>query len=578
MELISRKYIVLMGSEPLTVYIKNNQVQSAKFMEKKIQLHLDEEAIRLIKDNPTKIVNGNNLLSNDGFTRTVSKMMDSKLKLAIAKNDKKTLSRFARSELIPENMKHNFIEAINRQSGLRGVLTRAVINTNAIFQNLAKKIDKFFDKVNDKVANKTLDPYLKDFQLQHVNKAPPLTDQDLKKYLDPKLMELAEEFYKEKGLHKRDFDTRDLRDKILLNEFLEQGVSKGFSVLDSKIALFKTEQTVMTEAKAIHYHQELQDSNKIIKELQNRLNVFEQQQASKNETINDFMVLSKHLKQVDKIDVLAANKEYLSMLPQEQEKFENLHIFKYEPLQDRMAEIHAAFKELEKQELINTQKEPQKVETIIDRTASIDFFDKSLQAQITQEWQTQQAINRESASPTRDFMNISAVRFGGVSEASLNKWALAAKSNAQIDSQTIDKFVEASLRNAKELQKIGVLNETAQGEYKFVDNFAKQALYQNIDKTVPEIEKANQGIQKQVVIDRDEIKERVQHMSSEASFKDMLTPNGDLDSKKLFEYAQKLQSVAAALHEKESPNITRESLQRVNQGVEKSQGAENVRG
>ena len=171
MDFIAKKYTVLMGNEPLTLWIKNNEVQAAKFMDKRVQLNLDTEAVKLIKDNPTKIVNGNNLLGNQNFTQNVSRMMSSKLELAIANNDEKTLSRYARSDLVPENMKNDFIHAINRPNGLRGVLKRAIINTNAIFQDLAKKIDRFFDKLNDRVINKKLDPYLKEHQLSYVNRA-----------------------------------------------------------------------------------------------------------------------------------------------------------------------------------------------------------------------------------------------------------------------------------------------------------------------------------------------------------------------------------------------------------------------
>lgn len=573
MDFISKKYTVLMGNEPLELWLKNGQVQSAKFMDKKISLHLDESAIKLIRDNPTKIVNGNNLTGNENFTKTVSKMMSSKLELAIAKNDKKTLSRFARSDLVPENMKLNFIQAINRQNGLRGVLTRAVHRTNVIFQNLAKKIDRFFDKVTDKVANKKLDPYLSKYQLQHVNKAPPLNEQDVRGHVDPKLMVLAEEFFKQKGLDKRLFDPDRLSDSIILNEWLDKAVSKGFDLKDSKIALYKVETKANLEANTDLLFEkagEVSDLNRTIRDLKDRLHTYEKVEASKNTTIKDFETLSKDLSAVDKIDVLAANKEYLSMSPEEQTKFEDLHIFKYEPLKERLAEIQAIQKEL---------KEP-KVETIIDRTPTVDFYDKAIQGKITEEWQKQQTINRESASPTRIFMNFSAVKFGGVSKPALDKWALAAKSNGA-EAAIVDKFVDASLRNAKELEKIGIFKEQAPGEYKFVDNFAKEALYKNIDKTVAQISEANKGIQKEVSINKDEIKERVAHMSSEQSFKDLLNSSGELDSKKLYDYAQKLQSVAAALHEKESPSIavTREDLQKADRGSEKqkSQGAENVR-
>ena len=177
-------------------------------------------------------------------------------------------------------------------------------------------------------------------------------------------------------------------------------------------------------------------------------------------------------------------------------------------------------------------------------------------------------------------MNISAVKFNGVSKDSLDRWGETAKSHARADAGVIDAFISASLRNANELVKIGVLKEVSADNFKFVDNFAKQSLYSNIDKTVPEIAKANQG--KEVTREaysKDEIKERVAHMSSEQSYKDMLTPSGELDSKKLYDYAQKLQSVAAALHEQESPSkaVTRDELQRANQGAQKSQGVENVR-
>lgn len=575
MDFISRKYTVLMGNEPLTLWIKNDQVQSAKFMDKRVQLFLDSEAIKLIQDNPTKIVNGNNLLQSENFTKAASQMMSSKLELAIAKNDKKTLSRFARSELVPENSKLDFIQAINRPNGLRGVLTRAVNNTNAIFQTLAKKIDRFFDKVTDRVANKKLDPYLSKYQLQHVNKAPPLSQKDLGQHVDPKLMQLAEEFHKQKGLNQRLLPDR-LSDQIILNEFLEKAVSKGHSLKDSSVAIHKVGQQAFLEDFQTYYHdylhEEKKDFESTIKDLQKKLDVYELKEASKNETLKDFEVLSKDLSAVDKIDVLAANKEYLSMKPEEQTKFEDLHIFKCEPLQERLAEIQAIYKNME---------EP-KVETINGRTPTVDFFSKATQSKITQVWTEQQTKNRSQAEPTRDFMNISAVKFGGVSKPALEKWGETAKSHTKADSNVIEAFINASLRNAKELVKAGVMHEKSPGEYKFVDNFAKQSLYNNIDKTVEKIAEANQG--KQITREahpQNEIKERLESITSQESFKDMLTPNGELDSQKLFEYAQKLQSVAAALHERESPSqaVTKEDLQKANRGSEKqkSQGAENVR-
>ncbi|MDD2653382.1 MAG: hypothetical protein PHX44_10085 [Sulfurimonas sp.] len=576
MDLYAKKWTVLLGSEPLTLWIKNDQVQSAKFMDKKVQLNLDTEAIKLIKDNPTKVVNGNNLLQNQNFTQNVSKMMSSKLELAIANNDKKTLSRYARSDLVPENMKDNFIHAINRPNGLRGVLTRAVNNTNKIIQTLSKRIDRFFDKVADKTANQRLDPYLSDYQLKYVNRAPPFSQKDLGEHVDPKLMQFAEEFYKQKGL-KDTLNPDQLSDRIILNEFLEKAVSKGYDLKDSSVAINKVGHQTYLEGFKSYYNDyligEKQNFQQTIEDLQKRLHVHELKAAAKNETIEDFKTLSKSLDQSDRIDLLVKNKEYQGMDEEQKRKVEDNHIFNPEPILQRAAELQNIAEIVQSVTPI--------VETVIDRTPTVDFLDKTVLSKINEQWQHQQTVNRQNATPTRDFMNISAVKFNGVSKDSLDRWGETAKSHARADAGVIDAFINASLRNANELLKIGVLKEVSKDNFKFVDNFAKQSLYNNIDKTVAEIAEANQG--KHVTREtysKDEIKERVAHMSSEQSFKDMLTPSGELDSKKLYDYAQKLQSVAAALHEQESPSkaVTRDELQRANQGAQKSQGVENVRG
>ena len=139
MEFIAKKYTVLMNNEPIEIWIKNNQIKQSRFMEQKVKLDLDLETIKQIQSFPTRVVNGANLQENKNFTQATSKIMSQHLDMAIAKNDKKTLSRFARSDLVPESSKENFIEAINRPNGLRGLLVKAANKTNAIFQNLAKK-------------------------------------------------------------------------------------------------------------------------------------------------------------------------------------------------------------------------------------------------------------------------------------------------------------------------------------------------------------------------------------------------------------------------------------------------------
>lgn len=575
MDLISRKYTVLMGNEPLTLWIKNNEVQSAKFMDKKVSLYLNEDAVRLIKDNPTKVINGNNLLKNEQFTQAVSKMMSAKLDLAIVKNDHKTLSRFARSELVPENMRHDFIAAINRQNGLRGALKRAIISTNAIFQNLAKKIDRYFDKVSDKIANKKLDPYLSKYQLNYINRAPPVSNEQMDTPVNAKLMQLTKDFFKSQGIDKREFKPWNLEDKILLNTLMEQAVQKGFTPLETKIAAFQLGNTQKTAINLEAYRSEMLRGHEELLRAKEHLLTYQKIEAGKNETLKDFETLAIDLKTADRIDILSANKEYLALPREEQLKYEDLHIFKYESVYDRAAAVAVAMRELNNPT----------VETVIDRTPVLDFNDKSVQAKINTEWTNQQNKNRSAAEPTRDFMNISAVKFNGVSREALDKWAEVAKGYSKVDAVTIDKFVDASMRNAKELEKIGVLQEVSKDNYKFVDNYAKQALYNNINKTVSQIREANQGVQKEISIDRDEIKERVAHMASEQTFKEMLTPTGELDSQKLYDFAQKLQNAAAALHKQESPNITKEDIQKAEMGYQRqqqqelkqSQGAENAR-
>ncbi|MBS4069091.1 MAG: hypothetical protein KGZ62_10870 [Sulfurimonas sp.] len=563
MSLISKKYTILMNKEPLEVWINGGEVKSARFMGKRVQLNLDSEAIKLIKDNPTRYVNGSNLTDNLNFTQNVSKLLSSKLEYAMATGDKKTLSRFARSDLVPENQKNDFIAGINRpNNGLRGILTRAVNNTNAIFQNLAKKIDRFFDKIADKTANQTLDPHLKKYQLSYVNRAPPITEQDAKGYVDSKLMQLADEFHKEKGMDKRAVHFEQLADKILLNEFLERATKKGYDLKDSKLALYKVEGKATLDAAFYKETNANIQLNFQIHELEKKLQVYEQKEASKNETIEDFKTLSRDLDQSDRIDILIKNKEYQRMPEEQKRKVEDSHIFNHEPILQRAQELQDILEVVQSATPI--------VETVIDRTPTVDFLDKTVLSQINEQWQHQQTVNRQNATPTRDFMNISAVKFNGVSKDSLDRWGETAKSHARADAGVIDAFINASLRNANELLKIGVLKEVSADNFKFVDNFAKQSLYNNIDKTVAQIAEANQG--KQVTREahpQNEIKERLESITSAESFEKLVMSNGKIDPTALQEYTNKIVSLSAALHTEQKANVlTREDLRKDDQAHE----------
>lgn len=570
----AKKYTVLMGNEPIDLWLKNGQVKNAKFMDQKVALDLDPDTIQAIRDQPSRVVNGSNLTDNLNFTQNISRMISQKLELAITKNDKKVMSRFARSDLIPENMKQDFYKAINRPNGLRGMLVRAVNRTNAIFQNLAKKIDRFFDKVNDHVANQKVDKYLEQYQLTQFNKAPPVhSKKAFERYLDPKLMEMAEDFYK-KHYENSKLETvynpfPDQPQALLENEFLKSGVAKGFSITDSKTALYQIFDKKIDLDYLNHLKEWRNEETQTIEDLKAKLEVHELKSASKNDTLEDFQTLAKKLPAMDKIDVLVENKAYLALNEAQKQEFEDKHLFNAEPIQERAEELKA---------LVNSwNHEPKKEltkEIIFERNPKIDFSSEKTKEAINTTWQKLQIKNRQEQAQNRDFMNISAVKFGGVSEKSLQLWAQNATKNG-IDATITAKFVEASLRNAEQLQKAGIMKETTQGEYRFTDNFAKQSLYENLNAPVAYIQKMNQGTQKEITVNpQAELKERVAQISSPISFEKLLDRDGNIDSQQLHKFAEHLTQLATQLHQQEHANVvTKEDLKMANQSHEQQQAS-----
>lgn len=562
-----------MGNEPLELWLKNGQVKSAKFMDQKVALDLASDTIQAIRDQPSRVVNGSNFTENINFTQNVSRMMSQKLELAIRRNDKKVMSRFARSDLIPEDMKQDFYQAVNRSTGLRGMLVKAVNNTNAIFQNLAKKIDRFFDKVNDRVANQKLDKYLSEYQHREFNKAPPVVAAELQRHLDPKLMQMAEAYFKQeytdKKLEINMNPAAGSHHAQLENEFLKKGVAHGHTIHDSKIALYQIMQNKIDMEQMQVLNVASQDSTKMIAELRGKLEVFELKEASKNETLEDFQTLSKKLNPMDKIDLLVENKAYLTLNEAQKQEFEDKHLFNIEPIQERAEELKAvanSWMHQPKQELTK--------EIIYERNPRIDFTSEKTKLAIDTTWQKLQIKNRQEQAQNRDFMNISAVKFGGVSEKSLQLWAQNAIKNG-IDATITAKFVEASLRNAEQLQKAGILKEASKGEYRFTDNFAKQTLYENLNAPVAYIQKMNQGTQKEISVNpQEELKERVAQISSPLSFEKLLDKDGNIDSQQLHKFAEHLQQLATQLHQQEKANIvTMEDVRMANQTHEQHQSA-----
>lgn len=561
-----------MGNEPLELWLKNGQVKSAKFMDQKVALDLSTDTIQTIRDQPSRVVNGSNLTDNINFTQNVSRMMSQKLELAIRKNDKKVMSRFARSDLVPEDMKQDFYQAVNRPNGLRGMLVRAVNNTNAIFQNLAKKIDRFFDKVNDRVASQKLDKYLSEYQHRDFNRAPPVLESDLKKHLDPKLMIAAEAFFKENYTDK---NLKINMDPVpgtyhaeLQNQFLQKGVAQGHTIHDSKIALCQVMQNTIDNEYFTHLKEWRKEDSKTIDDLKAKLEIHELKQASKNETLEDFQTLSKKLNPMDRIDLLVENKAYLALNEVQKQAFEDKHLFNVEPIQERAEELKALV------DVVQTTPTHEVKEIIFERNPKIDFSSEKTKEAINTTWKKLQQKNREEKLPTREFMNISAVKFGGVSEKSLQLWAQNATKNG-IDQAITAKFVEASLRNAEQLSKAGLLKETSQGEYRFVDNFAKETLYQNLNMPVLVLEKMNKGTQKEITVNpQEELKERVAQISSPISFEKLLDKDGNIDSQQLHKFAEHLQQLATQLHQQEKANIvTMKDVRMANQTHEQHQSA-----
>ena len=347
MDLIARKYTILVDQEPLDIWVKNGQVKKAYFMDQRVALNFSKHLIEMIKDNPTRVVNGKNFEKNKEFTNAVSQMLHQKLQLAINKNDKKTLSRFARSNLVPENMKDNFIEAINRQKGVRAMLIKATNKTNLLFQNLARKIDRFFDKVNDRIANQKLDKYLQEYQLKEFNKAPPKKDLNLNRRFDPKLHDKAENFVKNLSEQNYfDIQVENTQGKILQNKFLQSAIRDGVSIIDAKSVLLQTIENQFSKQMDEQMYQTAGELQRAWLNVSNQLYAKELRENGKNETIEDFKKITKDMSNMQKIDFLVENKEYQNMTPTQKEEFENKYIFAQEPILERAKETKEIAKEL----------------------------------------------------------------------------------------------------------------------------------------------------------------------------------------------------------------------------------------
>jgi len=559
MDLIAKKYTVLMNDEPIDIKIKNGKVVNAKFMDKKVDLSLlNVNTLNQIKDNPTRVVNGNNLIDNKNFTATVSKMMSQKLDMAISKNDKKTLSRFARSNLVPDNMKDNFLEAVNRPTGLRGLLINAANKTNNIIQKMAQKVDNYFDRVKENsLSNRNIDKYLEKYQMKEFNKAPPLKDLDLNQSVHKKLVPLAKEFVRNNNI--TELSDNKLGDKLLQDEFMKKAARMGLNPIEAKTALAQTVQENQHKEvydinveKLSTQNNKINDMSAIIKKLEEKIDVYAKKEAAPNQSIEDFKALTKGMNAVDKIDILLENKAYQGMSETQKLAFEDkVLVEKKDTIHEKAQEVKEISKKLV-QPLKQNSAEP---EVIMDRTPTINLKDPAVKKEMMNTWKELQSVNQKSAEPNRNFMNISAVAFGGISTKSLDKWSEKAKANG-VDPEIVEKFKEASIRNAKELEKAGILKQSTVGEFKFVDKYAQETLYNNIEKTVEQIETKNKGTEVYALHEKakEELTERIKDLSSEKSFERLINKDGKLNPQELHKFAEHLQTLSMQVKLEEKAN------------------------
>ena len=171
---------------------------------------------------------------------------------------------------------------------------------------------------------------------------------------------------------------------------------------------------------------------------------------------------------------------------------------------------------------------------------------------VNNDWKIAQAENRTSEIPTEKFMNLSAVKFGGVSKERLDNWRIQmaemrAKGKDVPSAEKVEEFIDGTFKNAKRLEERGFLKENRSGEFEFVNKDKRRELYIDI-KT-----KEHQH----------DLKERVQDISSEKSFEKLIQKDGTIDVERLNTYAAKLNEIAELAQKQQQGkkvNLTREDL------------------
>lgn len=161
---------------------------------------------------------------------------------------------------------------------------------------------------------------------------------------------------------------------------------------------------------------------------------------------------------------------------------------------NRMKDLYPALNGTPFIELI--QEYEDKKAYIFDRTSTLNFKSKEIKDALNSKWQEIQNKNRNKSEDDLltpiEFINISAVRFEGINLHKLNEW----KDSVSLPGDQAEKFVELSIKHAKDLVNIGIFKTTDNEIFTFSDNYAKEILFKNYDKDLNQLEKQNLGTKK----------------------------------------------------------------------------------
>ncbi|MDD2698802.1 MAG: hypothetical protein PHF17_08390 [Arcobacteraceae bacterium] len=178
MDLIAKKYTMIIGNEPITFYVKNNEILLGKseFMGKRIDFSLPRNVIENLHNFKSKTINAQSFADNQEVKRGLSIHINRQLEIALAKKDTARLERFSQSGLVPENSKKQFVEIMTAPKGIRKILSATVKASNKAFAKVTNSIANIIDKnieierLQSKVNNLQAQMDLKNNQDSTMNK------------------------------------------------------------------------------------------------------------------------------------------------------------------------------------------------------------------------------------------------------------------------------------------------------------------------------------------------------------------------------------------------------------------------